>query len=288
MRFEIETITNIPGSPAGLVIEFPASVSVDLPCQVFELDNPNSTSYTQVLNCAVVNTGTFDVLILPGPRVAGKYAFYAKVTNAQNVMFNSAVPGSVTCTLTFCFTFKSLMDISNRSTLSGFIDNQLFAAGYSIVRASPFGGFAPLISPEIIEFVGSNNRPSSRNNFVLLFGKVADGGGDPSTASPQIFVRAPPGFIFDVDCSWTVKIKPTEIFSNTYPWPSIYAQFPSSMAVTACIGNKNEATITFNNPIPTETTKPYAIRLGVKSNPEKRLMDKDSKVQPSILVWPGI
>ena len=254
----IETISSVP-SGGAIAVTVPSSIATILdPCQGHQLE-----STTRPTAC-VTNPGTNTVLF-PGPWTPGTRTFYLKVQNVATPTFVS--PSSTApCFANFCFLFLSL---SNASNLLSSIDYSLYVVSYSVLKRTPIGGFAPLTNSVVQQFVGVNNGPLNRNNFVLSFSVLPDASGEPPVANPPfILVRAPFGFEFDPTCTGTIGFLPSQVFSDTMPWPPQYTELTSSTNVTSCIGTGNFAMINISIPLaPTSGTFSYAIRLGVARNP---------------------
>ena len=157
----------------------------------------------------------------------------------------------------------------NNSSLEVPVSVQAFPVTASMGQA----GFVNSIGISRNKFPGRDDRPNYRNSFILFFSPLL-------ANATNLFLRAPKGFLFDANCLPYFTFDPTQVFGLGVPWPPNYHIWPSGVAMSSCVGFNNTASLVFSHPLPsTPLEKPYAIKVGVQSNPPSLVSSADSQWQ---------
>ena len=150
--------------------------------------------------------------------------------------------------------------ISTFTAANTLLEVPVSVPSFAVTASMGAAGFVNTVGVSRTWFDGRDDRPNHHNSFIVFFTPT-------SPPTGLLTIRAPQGFLFDPNCLSDITVDPTEVFGSGIPWPPGYQIWPQSIFFSSCIGSENFAYLTLSEsglPVP---SLPYAIRVGVQSNP---------------------
>ena len=248
----VDAINTIAGQETLLAVGFELhaySQRVDIAVpDGFSFPSICETTNLSINAVCTFDAGTLTLSTSGGGLEPGNYAFYVKGVNPDSPVMR-VQDGTTSCGFNMCFSISSLSELV------------IHVPGYSIKSGMASGGIVSKIGVSRTFFSGRDDRPLAINSFIIYFQPLVGN-------SNIVSFRGPSGFKFDHNCLSTIFVTdPTRVFGEGIPWPPDYQQWPVGLDILSCVGDGNSAFMTLSSVLPVPS-QPYAVRVGVASNPE--------------------